>query len=1202
MTLEVDKAGKYIIGTLLLVILATGIIYISMGEKARIRVDADKTTFYVKNEANQWVVSGREYNRLFAGTKIQGRDTPTITITTETHNTTITEPTYEHNNWTDANGTLHTESIIKGYTNATVVLGVTITRSTGYRNGAVIIDTYNFDGSTTDIELFPVSHKVEVINASGMFYRYTVDDLKGVGAKRKLSGETSASFGLNMKVELHPKYNWAWVGYPYGSDSISAQYSVDSDYEVFNVRLFDPLIGTYVWDYGWDDVTTLNDWTITNTPNITASILRLNSDNERILQEWQTSGEGSTTNFTCKVSINTSADGNCDIGWEGGQDQLKFYGRAGDFTPYIDTICNTAYTENIMYIPYDTFTTWYMQYSRAGTDWWLYAENRTLIYNCTTAGSHENFFIRTDTVSSIECQNDYIMCWNGTVGDEPNNLTQINLTLNSGTASLDVELGSTINVSGWLNADDSEVCISSTYPSIGRLSCSNTGYAEALLNVTHFTLSLFNDSNTSVTYSSGTTLGFHSDNRSEILAAKVNVYSDNVENVTLNYYGQTKAFKGNLIGTVIVEDEFYHTSWDTSQDLEYRIAGEKLVTYNATATPYALYFRLWGIEMDKLNPFTYTERFNSTSNISALSTATYPTWQWDNFTTDTRTSRYETGTGTYNTTVDLVDKRYEGSCQSSSSGGSGVDTDNVKMAFLAQNLSRLKRVYFRAGGSSTASCVSLSGYSGESYGAASTTLALTTSPTATTYTTLDSSYAEAYCGSTQYGESHAQATTFGANYTLIRVEDDASTFSFNVYENDVFLHTVETFTGDINIAYIGGTESSSVGGSAQGGGSQNIWIDDVRYSGVANSYTDALNYSTNSSVISGMLFDAPTNIRAATLTAIEYVPATCDTTYYLSNTNGVTYEEVFSGSRHIFTTTGKNITWLAFINCTSREYTGAIIEVDIDIVPSATSNISIDANSDGVSDFSYIGTINETISPVNVSFNSSVLTDSIGIMVLSITSESSGVLTMNDSQFNTTPNPITLNYSLFEYCNNCEVNFTFDGSILTFNSLNISYLGGNQTILIYANSTANISLSLARNLTYYYSGWNYTMPRYIEYLEFIPKRSTDKNVTPYGQTRYKPIFNISMKNYGTNGANFTIRVNETYSCVNLSASPTYNKTQGQQLNTSWYTLATYKDYGDYLGVWLWADYQCNISAFRTWNPYISLRACCVSCTVCDVSG
>ena len=208
---------KYILGSIA-IILALSFVIISMpGIGVKMRVDEDKTTFYVKllDDAGipygRYLVSGREYNRLFSGNTLQYRDKSTINI-----NTTIDNAT-----------------------NST-----TIIRSTGYQNGAIIKDTYEFDGGTTDVELFPVSHKVEVINGSGLFYRYTVDELKDTGEKRKLIDEYEISFGMRMKVELDEGYNWAWIGWPYGSDSLSAQYKIETDYEVFNVRLSDPLISS----------------------------------------------------------------------------------------------------------------------------------------------------------------------------------------------------------------------------------------------------------------------------------------------------------------------------------------------------------------------------------------------------------------------------------------------------------------------------------------------------------------------------------------------------------------------------------------------------------------------------------------------------------------------------------------------------------------------------------------------------------------------------------------------------------------------------------------------------------------------------------------------------------------------------------------------------------------------------------------------
>ncbi len=187
---------------ILIVLLLSGIVYVSFGDKARIRVDEDKTTFYVK-ESGRWVVSGREYNKLFDGTSSMYRRASNISV-----ETFIDEQ----------------NEIVK------------ITRKTPYIRGPVIVDTYNFDGKIDDIKLFPISHTVEIFNGSGYFYRYEVRDLVYDGPRIKLD-TTSMTFGRNMKVEWQDGYRWAWV---YADGILKVQYDINSDYEVYNVRLFDP--------------------------------------------------------------------------------------------------------------------------------------------------------------------------------------------------------------------------------------------------------------------------------------------------------------------------------------------------------------------------------------------------------------------------------------------------------------------------------------------------------------------------------------------------------------------------------------------------------------------------------------------------------------------------------------------------------------------------------------------------------------------------------------------------------------------------------------------------------------------------------------------------------------------------------------------------------------------------------------------------
>jgi hypothetical protein len=125
-----------IIGTLTLLLLVSGVIYVSM-DSVRMRVDYDKTTFYIKNLDDQgqpvgrWLVSGREYNKFFDGSKLIYRHAKDVKIKT------IIDEENEK---------------------------VTIIRETPYYNGGTIVDTYKFDGKVDDVELFPVEHTVEIFD------------------------------------------------------------------------------------------------------------------------------------------------------------------------------------------------------------------------------------------------------------------------------------------------------------------------------------------------------------------------------------------------------------------------------------------------------------------------------------------------------------------------------------------------------------------------------------------------------------------------------------------------------------------------------------------------------------------------------------------------------------------------------------------------------------------------------------------------------------------------------------------------------------------------------------------------------------------------------------------------------------------------------------------------------------------------------
>jgi len=174
----------------------------------KMRIDFDKSTFYSQNANNRWVVAGREYNYMFDGASKMYRSKAGI----------VMDPQLD---------------IEKNTT--------TVIRTTPYIRGPVIVDTYVFDGKVDNIELFPISHTVEIYNATGYYYKYDVRDLTYDGDTFKFDKDTtSMNFGKNMKVEWWEGFRLGWV-YKSGSMYVKSE-KIDSDYAKFNIRLFDPIL------------------------------------------------------------------------------------------------------------------------------------------------------------------------------------------------------------------------------------------------------------------------------------------------------------------------------------------------------------------------------------------------------------------------------------------------------------------------------------------------------------------------------------------------------------------------------------------------------------------------------------------------------------------------------------------------------------------------------------------------------------------------------------------------------------------------------------------------------------------------------------------------------------------------------------------------------------------------------------------------
>lgn len=247
--------NKYLLGILVLVVL-TSSVYIFFPENVRLDIGSTYSTFKVW-ENGEWITSGQEYTILYDGTAKMRANSRTV-------------ETFINDNKT------------------------TIIRTANFKDNITAIDTYVFDGNIKDIELFPISHNVRILNGEGKIFLYEVTKLLYTG--ETINGITSPqSYGHKMKIEWEAGNYYSRI-YKYANKDegkLSIRYKLDEPEESFEVRLFDP------W---WN-----TDWI--NCRNIT---LTEANGLERVNEVMRFNLTGLTlSNATKEVRI---VDGPCDVG------------------------------------------------------------------------------------------------------------------------------------------------------------------------------------------------------------------------------------------------------------------------------------------------------------------------------------------------------------------------------------------------------------------------------------------------------------------------------------------------------------------------------------------------------------------------------------------------------------------------------------------------------------------------------------------------------------------------------------------------------------------------------------------------------------------------------------------------------------------------------------------------------------------------
>jgi len=211
-----NKQGKtkLYVGFLTVVILLTSI-YIFLPNNVRIDVGKTYSTFKVwENES--WVLAGTERTILMDSSAIMRAKSRNVEYFIEDNITTII-------------------------------------RTANFKNNITAIDTYMFDGGTKNVELFPISHTIKIINAKNaqtelnknteFILVYEVKDL--LYSDETINGISSPQeFGHKMKIEWEEGNYYSKIYKYSGKDEgkLTIKYRIDSNDFEKDVKLFDPPI------------------------------------------------------------------------------------------------------------------------------------------------------------------------------------------------------------------------------------------------------------------------------------------------------------------------------------------------------------------------------------------------------------------------------------------------------------------------------------------------------------------------------------------------------------------------------------------------------------------------------------------------------------------------------------------------------------------------------------------------------------------------------------------------------------------------------------------------------------------------------------------------------------------------------------------------------------------------------------------------
>src|SRR3990167_4094988 len=673
-----------------------------------------------------------------------------------------------------------------------------------------------------------------------------------------------------------------------------------------------------------------------------------------------------------------------------------------------------------------------------------------------------------------------------------------------------------------------QVEISLDAPGYGINYSFGNNFTSFIFNITTLRISNFSHGPSSYILTSSGIVNVSSNNKTEITQVKINITnSGSSNNINISIYkgnqSKTKYLFGDLSTKYLQQTLFiYNNEYKNAVNLTYLTKGSNFIYSNLTNIDNTinLTFQLSGFDLDVENTFSYIERFNGTDGSKNFNnTLSFqidaPLGYFDDFEinrsgiwTETLVEESSECVVIYSNGNDNDYFEISGSAATACTFQSCTATLNYndKLADLI-NTSRIELMYKESASTSA-------GSEGASGGA----VVIIRATDGTNKITL---------------RETSSIPHLLRNFTLIKKSSDYKIWEIIVNGTSSGNKDLSSlnFNNQIKLQFeISASAGGPCAGSA-GSGTATLQLYDLKWGGaILNRSTNNGTYKSEGNITYEVNV-TKTNISQAILTLTKYEPSGTNIFPFLSNTcnaTNPTFESVTSGRSHLFGTTGNELCVRFQLNSSSNITSPVVRKYEIEIIPTPIENITVDLNDDGSDEFIYTGKLNTTTSPIHV--NLTPLSNKNNI--IKISTSTGGLLQINNFKMNASINPISLNKTFFEDCTNCLINFTFSGDSITISDLKFDFLGSwNYTI--EARSQGLIKKFIAQ---IYYSNFNFSFPSKISFYDVFPSSNNVSNVTPFGQSKTHPIWNISNLAYDES-IDIYVKTNKTLNaCLNITYS------------------------------------------------------------------